>query len=71
MPRRPKVAGASRDAYGINLFGWTKRGKKSKKMIGKLYKDGRVGGYVSKSYGSLGTDKSWQITNMVISRRKR
>ena len=78
MPKRNWFSSAKRDSYGLNFFGWTKKGKPSKKMTAKVYsRKGRagLGGYRRKEYrNSKGrlvfTENVWEKTRFTVRRRK-
>lgn len=75
MPRRNWFSSASKDSYGLNFFGWTRSGRKSKKMNAKVYRDGRTGGNITKTYGRTPggmrlTDVRWETAKLKIRRKK-
>ena len=74
MPRKNWFSGVSRDSAGLNFFGWTKSGNKSKKITAKIYKGGKTGRIKQKprrfSDGSLWfIDETWEIGPLKIKKR--
>jgi hypothetical protein len=69
VPRRNWFSSTSKDSHGLNFFGWTPKGRKSKKMKAKVYTSGRAGGDVTKNYGRF-TDTYWTTGSMKIRRKK-
>lgn len=75
MVRKNWFSGVSRDSSGLNFFGWTKKGNRSKKMVGKIYNKGKIGGVKQKprrfSDGSLWfIDETWETGPINIRKRK-
>jgi hypothetical protein len=67
MPRRNWFSKVTKDGYGLNFYGFTKKGKSSKKMNAKVYRSGSIGAQVPEhggggtfwrgSFSSLGQSK--------------